>query len=147
MNKNTDSIDRRIIDRRLCAAPMMDWTDRHCRYFLRQVAPDAVLFTEMVTAEALIHGDLDRLLRHSAAEAPLVLQLGGSQPEKLARAVARAALWEFAEINLNVGCPSDRVQSGKFGACLMAEPELVASCCQATLMIQPNLLLCLVFHK
>jgi len=110
---------------------MMDWTDRHCRYFLRQVAPDAVLFTEMVTAEALIHGDLDRLLGHSAAEAPLVLQLGGSQPEKLARAVARAAPWEFAEINLNVGCPSDRVQSGKFGACLMAEPELVASCCQA----------------
>ena len=147
MNKNTDSIDRRIIDRRLCAAPMMDWTDRHCRYFLRQVAPDAVLFTEMVTAEALIHGDLDRLLGHSAAEAPLVLQLGGSQPEKLARAVARAAPWEFAEINLNVGCPSDRVQSGRFGACLMAEPELVASCCQATLMIQPNLLLCLVFHK
>lgn len=131
MNKNTDSIDRRIIDRRLCAAPMMDWTDRHCRYFLRQVAPDAVLFTEMVTAEALIHGDLDRLLGHSAAEAPLVLQLGGSQPKKLARAVARAAPWEFAEINLNVGCPSDRVQSGKFGACLMAEPELVASCCQA----------------
>ena len=126
MNKNTDSIDRR-----LCVAPMMDWTDRHCRYFLRQVAPDAVLFTEMVTAEALIHGDLHRLLGHSAAETPLVLQLGGSQPEKLAQAVARAAPWGFAEINLNVGCPSDRVQSGKFGACLMAEPELVASCCQA----------------
>ena len=131
MDKNTDRIDRRIIDRRLCVAPMMDWTDRHCRYFLRQVAPDAVLFTEMVTAEALIHGDLHRLLGHSVAEAPLVLQLGGSQPEKLAAAVARAAPWEFAEINLNVGCPSDRVQSGRFGACLMAEPELVASCCQA----------------
>ena len=126
MNKSTDSIDRR-----LCVAPMMDWTDRHCRYFLRQMAPDAVLFTEMVTAEALIHGDLHRLLGHSAAETPLVLQLGGSQPEKLAEAVARAVPREFAEINLNVGCPSDRVQSGKFGACLMAEPELVASCCQA----------------
>ena len=126
MNKNTDSIDRR-----LCVAPMMNWTDRHCRCFLRQVAPDALLFTEMVTAEALIHGDLHRLLGHSAAEAPLVLQLGGSQPEKLAQAVARAAPWGFAEINLNVGCPSDRVQSGKFGACLMAEPELVASCCRA----------------
>ena len=131
MNKKHKTIDRRTIDRRLCVAPMMDWTDRHCRYFLRQVAPDAVLFTEMVTAEALIHGDLNRLLGHSAAEAPLVLQLGGSQPEKLAEAVARAAPWEFAEINLNVGCPSDRVQSGKFGACLMAKPELVASCCQA----------------
>ena len=122
---------RDFIDRRLCVAPMMDWTDRHCRYFLRQVAPDACLFTEMVTAEALIHGDLDRLLGHDAAESPLVLQLGGSQPDRLARAVARAAPWGFAEINLNVGCPSDRVQSGKFGACLMAEPELVAACCQA----------------
>ena len=124
MDKNTDSIDRRIIDRRLCVAPMMDWTDRNCRYFLRQVAPDAVLFTEMVTAEALIHGDLHRLLGHSAAEAPLVLQLGGSQPEKLARAVARAAPWEYAEINLKVGCPSARVQSGKVGACLVAAHEL-----------------------
>ena len=120
-----------IIDRRMCVAPMMDWTDRHCRYFLRQLAPDARLFTEMVTAEALIHGDLDRLLGYSAAESPLVLQLGGSQPDRLARAVARAAPWGFAEVNLNVGCPSDRVQSGKFGACLMAEPELVAACCRA----------------
>ncbi|MGA0951111.1 MAG: tRNA dihydrouridine(20/20a) synthase DusA [Candidatus Puniceispirillaceae bacterium] len=120
-----------MIDRRMCVAPMMDWTDRHCRYFLRQLAPDARLFTEMVTAEALIHGDLDRLLGYSAAESPLVLQLGGSQPDRLARAVARAAPWGFAEINLNVGCPSDRVQSGKFGACLMAEPELVAACCRA----------------
>jgi tRNA-dihydrouridine synthase A len=119
------------IDRRLCVAPMMDWTDRHCRYFLRQLAPDACLFTEMVTAEALIHGDLDRLLGYNAAESPLVLQLGGSQPDRLARAVVRAAPWGFAEINLNVGCPSDRVQSGKFGACLMAEPELVAACCRA----------------
>ena len=120
-----------IVDRRLCVAPMMDWTDRHCRYFLRQLAPDACLFTEMITAEALIHGDLDRLLGYSAAESPLVLQVGGSQPDRLARAVARLAQWDFAEINLNVGCPSDRVQSGKFGACLMAEPELVAACCRA----------------
>jgi len=119
------------LDRRLCVAPMMDWTDRHCRYFLRQVAPDALLFTEMVTAEALIHGDLERLLGHHGEEAPLVLQLGGSQPERLALAVARAVPWGFAELNLNVGCPSDRVQSGKFGACLMAEPDLVAECCQA----------------
>ena len=120
-----------ISDRRMCVAPMMDWTDRHCRYFLRQVAPDARLFTEMVTAEALIYGDLDRLLGHSAAESPLVLQLGGSKPDRLARAVVRAEPWGFAEINLNVGCPSDRVQSGKFGACLMAKPELVATCCRA----------------
>ena len=122
---------KNIIDRRLCVAPMMEWTDRHCRYFLRQVAPDARLFTEMVTAEALIHGNLDRLLGHDAVESPLVLQLGGSQPDRLAWAVARAAPWGFAEINLNVGCPSDRVQSGKFGACLMAEPEVVAACCRA----------------
>ena len=120
-----------IIDRRLCVAPMMDWTDRHCRYFLRQVVPEACLFTEMVTAAALIHGDKDRLLDHVAAESPLVLQLGGSQPKQLARAVSLAAPWRFAEINLNVGCPSDRVQSAKFGACLMAEPELVAACCRA----------------
>ncbi len=119
------------IDRRLCVAPMMDWTNRHCRYFFRQLAPNALLFTEMITAEALIHGNLDRLLGHDVAEAPLVLQLGGSQPKRLALAVARAAPWNFAEINLNVGCPSNRVQSGKFGACLMAEPALVAECCQA----------------
>lgn len=126
MEKTLDKFDRR-----LCVAPMMDWTDRHCRYFLRQIVPDALLFTEMITAEAIIHGDLDRLLGHSFHEAPLVLQLGGSQPERLAEAVARAAPWGFSEINLNVGCPSDRVQSGKFGACLMAEPELVACCCKA----------------
>ena len=120
-----------IIDRRLCVAPMMDWTDRHCRYFLRQVAPEAFLFTEMVTAEALIHGDLERLLDHDERESPLVLQLGGSQPDRLAWAVSLAAPWNFAEINLNIGCPSIRVQSGKFGACLMTEPELVAACCRA----------------
>ena len=134
--KETDFMGkhRDTLDRRLCVAPMMDWTDRHCRYFLRQLAPDACLFTEMVTAEALIHGDLDRLLGYSPAESPLVLQLGGSKPDRLARAVVRAAQWGFDEINLNVGCPSNRVQSGKFGACLMAEPELVAACCQAMMV-------------
>jgi tRNA-dihydrouridine synthase A len=125
-HRYTDSIDRR-----LCVAPMMDWTDRHCRVLHRHIAPDSLLFTEMVTAEAIIHGDLDRLLGHDPIEHPLVLQLGGSQPERLARAVEIASGWGFAEINLNVGCPSDRVQSGRFGACLMAEPQLVAACCAA----------------
>ena len=118
------------IDRRLCVAPMMDWTDRHCRVFHRYVAPDALLFTEMVTAEAIIYGDLDRLVGHDTVEHPLVLQLGGSQPDRLALAVERVKGWGFSEINLNVGCPSDRVQSGRFGACLMAEPERVAESCR-----------------
>ena len=122
---------RETIDRRLCVAPMMHWTDRHCRVFHRHLVPDALLFTEMVTAEAIIHGNLDRLLGHDAVEHPLVLQLGGSQPERLAMAVERAADFGFCEINLNVGCPSERVQSGRFGACLMAEPQLVADCCHA----------------
>ncbi|MDB2390610.1 tRNA dihydrouridine(20/20a) synthase DusA [Alphaproteobacteria bacterium] len=119
------------IDRRLSVAPMMDWTDRHCRFFLRLVAPDALLFTEMVTADAIIHGDCERLLGHDVAEHPLALQLGGSDPDKLAKAASIAMDYGFAEINLNVGCPSDRVQSGRFGACLMAEPGLVAECCMA----------------
>ncbi|ADE39332.1 tRNA dihydrouridine(20/20a) synthase DusA [Candidatus Puniceispirillum marinum] len=123
--------NRQHIDRRLSVAPMMDWTDRHCRFFLRLVAPDALLFTEMVTADAIIHGDCERLLGHDLAEHPLALQLGGSDPEKLAKASRIAMDYGFAEINLNVGCPSDRVQSGRFGACLMAEPALVAECCSA----------------
>lgn len=123
--------NRQQIDRRLSVAPMMDWTDRHCRFFLRLVAPDALLFTEMVTADAIIHGDCERLLGHDQAEHPLALQLGGSDPEKLAKASRMAMDYGFAEINLNVGCPSDRVQSGRFGACLMAEPDLVAECCSA----------------
>jgi len=123
------------LDRRLCVAPMMDWTDRHCRVFHRYIAPDALLFTEMVTAEAVLHGDLDRLLGHDPVEHPLVLQLGGSHPDRLAAAVKRAADWGFAEINLNVGCPSDRVQSGRFGACLMADPALVADCCAAMMAV------------
>ena len=122
---------KHYIDRRLCVAPMMDWTDRHCRVFHRHLAPDALLFTEMVTAEAIIHGNLGRLLGHDVIEHPLVLQLGGSRPDRLAMAVERAAGHGFCEVNLNVGCPSDRVQSGRFGACLMAEPQLVADCCRA----------------
>ena len=122
---------KEVINRRLCVAPMMDWTDRHCRVFHRHLAPEALLFSEMVTAEAIIHGNLDRLLGHDVVEHPLVLQLGGSQPDRLAKAVERAAGRGFCEINLNVGCPSDRVQSGRFGACLMAEPQLVADCCRA----------------
>lgn len=125
----------RHIDRRLSVAPMMDWTDRHCRFFLRLVAPDALLFTEMVTADAIIHGDRERLLGHDLAEHPLALQLGGSDPEKLAKAARIAMDYGFAEINLNVGCPSDRVQSGRFGACLMAEPALVAECCTAMISV------------
>ncbi len=119
------------IDRRLCVAPMMDWTDRHCRVFHRHLAPDALLFTEMVTAEAIIHGNLNQLIGHDPVEHPLALQLGGSNPDRLAMAVERTSDNGFSEINLNVGCPSDRVQSGQFGACLMAKPELVAECCRS----------------
>ncbi len=126
----TASEDRRPkIDRRLCIAPMMDWTDRHCRYFHRMIAPNAFRFTEMVTADAVIHGDRGRLLGQGPPPSPIspvALQLGGSDPEKLALAVQAAREFGYAEINLNVGCPSDRVQSGRFGACLMAEPELVS---------------------
>ncbi len=110
---------------------MMDWTDRHDRYFLRLITRHARLYTEMVTADALLHGDRDRLLRFDAAEHPLALQLGGSDPIKLARCARIAADWGYDEVNLNVGCPSDRVQSGRFGACLMAEPSLVAECVAA----------------
>ena len=116
------------IDRRLSVAPMMDWTNQHCRFFHRLLAPDALLFTEMLTAEALLHGNIERLLGHNPAEYPLALQLGGSSPDRLAKATRIAAVHGFQEINLNVGCPSSRVQSGRFGACLMAEPNLVADC-------------------
>jgi len=108
-------------------APMLDWTDRHCRYFLRLLTPSARLFTEMITTGALQHGDRERFFRHDVAEHPLAIQLGGSDPQALAQCAAWAAQAGFDEVNLNVGCPSDRVQSGRFGACLMREPETVAA--------------------
>jgi tRNA-dihydrouridine synthase A len=109
-------------------APMMDWTDRHCRYFLRLISPSVGLYTEMVTAAALIHGDAQKLLRFDAAEHPVALQLGGSDPQMMADAARMGANAGYDEININVGCPSDRVQSGAFGACLMTTPEVVADC-------------------
>ncbi|MEZ5561424.1 MAG: tRNA dihydrouridine(20/20a) synthase DusA [Gammaproteobacteria bacterium] len=116
---------------RISVAPMMDCTDRHCRYFLRLLSPHARLYSEMVTAAAIVRGDPDRLLRFSPAEHPLALQLGGSDPELLAMAVRKAAPYGYDEINLNVGCPSSRVSEGSFGACLMAEPALVGRCVSA----------------
>lgn len=115
----------------LCVAPMLDWTDRHCRYFHRLLAPGARLYTEMVTTGALLHGDAGRHLDFDAAEHPVALQLGGSEPADLAAAAAMGARWGYDEINLNCGCPSERVQRGAFGACLMAEPHLVADCVKA----------------
>jgi tRNA-dihydrouridine synthase A len=116
---------------RLTVAPMMDWTDRHCRYFHRLLSPHARLYTEMVTSAALIRGKQLRLLEHSHEEHPVALQLGGSDPAELAAAATLGAAAGYDEINLNVGCPSDRVQSGKFGACLMREPALVGDCVRA----------------
>lgn len=110
---------------------MMDWTDRHCRVFHRILSKRARLYSEMVTADAVIHGDRERLIGFSPIEHPVALQLGGSDKDKLARAAKIGADWGYDEINLNVGCPSDRVQEGRFGACLMAEPELVAGCVAA----------------
>ena len=110
---------------------MMDWTDRHCRYFLRLLSPTALLYTEMVTAAAIVHGDAERFLRHNDEEHPVALQLGGSDPDWMAQATSMATTFGYDEININVGCPSDRVQSGQFGACLMANPELVATCYRA----------------
>lgn len=107
-------------------APMMDWTDRHCRYFLRLISRRVQLYTEMITSAALLHGDRARLLAFDPAEHPLAIQLGGSEPAELAACAALAEQAGFDEVNLNVGCPSDRVQSGRFGACLMLEPERVA---------------------
>ena len=112
-------------------APMMDWTDRHCRYFHRLLSPRARLYTEMVTSAALVRGKQLRLLEHSQQEHPLALQLGGSEPQELAQAARFGAEAGYDEINLNVGCPSDRVQSGRFGACLMREPALVGECVKA----------------
>ena len=116
---------------RLCIAPMMDWTDRHCRYFLRLITRHARLYTEMITAPALAHGDVPHHLDFDPAEHPLALQLGGSDPDELAHAARLGERWGYDEINLNCGCPSERVQTGSFGACLMADPALVARCVAA----------------
>ncbi|OGT56274.1 MAG: tRNA dihydrouridine(20/20a) synthase DusA [Gammaproteobacteria bacterium RIFCSPHIGHO2_12_FULL_63_22] len=116
---------------RLAIAPMMDWTDRHCRAFHRVLAPDALLYTEMVHAQAILHGDRERLLGFDNSEHPVALQLGGSDPKHLADAARIGEQWGYDEVNLNVGCPSDRVQAGRFGACLMKEPPLVAECIAA----------------
>ena len=123
---------------RLSVAPMMDWTDRHCRFFHRLLAPGARLYTEMVHANAVIHGDRERLLGFDPVEQPLALQLGGSDPALLAQAARIAADWGYDEINLNCGCPSDRVQAGRFGACLMREPALVADSVAAMIAAVPG---------
>src|SRR6185295_19361033 len=114
-----------------CVAPMMEWTDRHCRYFLRLISKRALLYTEMVTADAVLRGDRNRLLQFHVEEHPVALQVGGSDAAALAEAARIGAEFGYDEINLNVGCPSDRVQAGRFGACLMREPALVADCVAA----------------
>ncbi|MCE5364429.1 tRNA dihydrouridine(20/20a) synthase DusA [Pseudomonas anguilliseptica] len=119
------------LSRRFSVAPMMDWTDRHCRFFLRQLSQHALLYTEMVTTGAILHGDAACFLRHSAAEYPLALQLGGSVPTDLAACAKLAQAAGYNEVNLNVGCPSDRVQNNMIGACLMGHPQLVADCVKA----------------
>ncbi|MBO6853308.1 MAG: tRNA dihydrouridine(20/20a) synthase DusA [Marivivens sp.] len=123
---------------RLSVAPMMDWTDRHCRYFHRLMSAETLLYTEMVTAPAIVRGDHARLLAHDAREHPLALQLGGSEPEELAQAVKIAAEFGYDEYNLNCGCPSDRVQSGTFGAVLMKDPGRVAECVAAMRDVAPE---------
>ncbi len=118
-------------EKTFAVAPMMDWTDRHCRVFHRHLTRHALLYTEMVTAQAIHHGDRSRLLGFASIEQPIVLQLGGSDPAMLSEAAKCGEDYGYCEINLNVGCPSDRVQEGRFGACLMAEPQLVADCVAA----------------
>jgi tRNA-dihydrouridine synthase A len=135
--ENAEKIARNVakqsvsIDRRVSVAPMMDWTDRHCRYFLRGFAPHALLYTEMITAAAIHRGDRARLLAFDPEEHPVALQLGGSDPKQLAVAAKAGEDAGYDEVNLNCGCPSDRVASGSFGACLMLEPDLVADCVAA----------------
>lgn len=120
-----------IFPGRFAVAPMLDWTDRHCRYFLRLLSRHTLLYSEMVTTGALIHGDAARHLDFDASENPLVLQLGGSNPHELAQCAQMGEQWGYREINLNVGCPSDRVQNNMIGACLMAHPQRVADCVKA----------------
>ena len=112
-------------------APMMDWTDKHCRYFYRLISKNVQLYTEMITTKAILRGDKNRLLDFNDGENPLVLQLGGSDPKEMAKCAIIAEDWGYDEVNINVGCPSDRVLSGSFGACLMKEPKLVAQCVEA----------------
>jgi tRNA-dihydrouridine synthase A len=121
----------KINNHTFCVAPMLDWTDRHCRYFYRLMSRHAVFYTEMVTTGAILHGKQQRHLQFSLEEHPLALQLGGSNPQDLAVCAQIAQTYGYDEINLNIGCPSDRVQNGQFGACLMAEPALVAECVAA----------------
>ncbi|MCQ4262165.1 tRNA dihydrouridine(20/20a) synthase DusA [Stutzerimonas stutzeri] len=122
---------RPALSRRFSVAPMMDWTDRHCRYFLRQLSQRALLYTEMVTTGALLHGHAQRFLQHHESEHPLALQLGGSVPAELAACAQLAEAAGYDEVNLNIGCPSDRVQNNMIGACLMGHPSLVADCVKA----------------
>lgn len=119
------------LNRKFTVAPMLDWTDRHCRHFHRLLTKYAILYTEMVTTGALLNGDVDRHLRFDVAEHPVALQLGGSDPHDLATCARMAADYGYDEVNINVGCPSERVQKGAFGACLMAEPELIGECVSA----------------
>ena len=128
-----ETVDRpeQIGSRRLAVAPMLDWSDRHFRYFVRLISRRVLLYTEMVTTAAVLRGDRNRLLNYHPHEHPLAIQLGGSDPDALAQCARIAEDFGFDEVNLNVGCPSDRVQSGRFGACLMAEPELVGACVAA----------------
>lgn len=121
----------KVINRRFCTAPMIDWSDRHCRVFWRQLTQHAPLYTEMITTGAILHAGPERFLNFNPQEHPLALQLGGSEPKALGECAKIAEQWGYDEVNLNCGCPSDRVQSGMFGACLMAKPELVADCIKA----------------
>ena len=116
---------------KVSVAPMMDWTDKHCRYFFRLLSTCTQLYTEMIISKAILRGDKNRLLDYNSSEHPLVLQLGGSDPKEMAQCAHIAKQWGYDEVNINVGCPSDRVLSGSFGACLMKEPDLVASCVES----------------
>jgi tRNA-dihydrouridine synthase A len=119
------------LNRKFTVAPMLDWTDRHCRFFHRLLTKQAVLYTEMVTTGAILHGDRERHLRFNSEEHPVALQLGGSEPQEMAECARIVEDYGYDEVNINVGCPSERVQKGAFGACLMAEPELIAECVSA----------------
>src|SRR5262249_53702831 len=127
--KNANKMN--ILDRKFCIAPMMEWTDRHCRFFHRLLTRRALIYTEMITTGAVLHGERARLMALDPAEHPVALQLGGCDPQQLAECARIAEEFGYDEVNLNVGCPSDRVQVGRFGACLMAEPALVGDCVAA----------------